>query len=232
MVALQLAVDLGHTPSRAELADMLYHGREGVPEDWRRGLELAKEGVRLGCHHCLVVMASIQWVHVERQGSSQPFVWARESAGKGSKFGQYVLGDFYQHGSFGLIIDFTAAVAHYQLAVAQNYCEAQYDFGFLYDMGIFVEQNDAEAMRLYKLAAAQGFSMAMTAIGHCYRYGTGVAEDRAEAIRWYERADAAGCHSAGDYLQECLEELHGGGDDDDDDDDKEEEEEEEEEEEV
>jgi hypothetical protein len=221
VVALQLAVDLGHMPSRAELADMLYHGREGVPSDFRRGHQLAEEGMRLGCHHCQGVMANI-W---EMQESSLPLELARESAGKGSKFGQYILGDFYQNGRFGLTVDFTAAVKYYQLAVAQNYCEAQYDLGFLYDMGIFVEQNNAEAMRLYKLAEAQGFSMAMTAIGECYRYGTGVAEDLAEAIRWFERADAAGCLSAADHLRECLEERGGGGDDDDDDDEEEEEEE-------
>ncbi len=92
--------------------------------------------------------------------------------------------------------DFTTAAAQYQLTVAQNYGHAQYDLAWMYEMGlVFVEQNDAEALRLYKQAAAQGLSIAMTNIGHCYRNGVGVAKDREEAIRWYERADAAGCSS-------------------------------------
>jgi TPR repeat protein len=216
VVALQLAVDLGHMPSRAALADMLYHGREGVPTDFKRGLRLAKEGARWGCHHCKGVMANIRWANMLGSSQPQPLVWARESASKGSKFGQYVLGEFYQNGRFGLKEDFAAAVAHYQLAVAQNYCEAQYDLGWLYDMGIFVEQNFAEAMRLYTLAAAQGFAMAMTNIGELYIYGQGVAQDRAGAIRWFERAHAAGCVSAADRMRECLKELDRGDDDDDD----------------
>ena len=127
-----------------------------------------------------------------------------------------MLGDFYRNGRFGLTEDFTAAAAQYQLAAAQNDADAQYDLAFMYEMG-WVEENDAEALRLYKLAAAQGLSIAMTSIGGCYRNGVGVAKDRAEAIRWYERAHAAGCISAADDLEEYLEEL----DDDDDDDDDE-----------
>ncbi len=84
VVAPQVAVDLGHTPSRAEHADMLYHCREGVPSDASRGRVLAQEGVRLGCHHCQGVMANISQV----QESSLPLESARESAARGSKFGQ------------------------------------------------------------------------------------------------------------------------------------------------
>jgi hypothetical protein len=43
-------------PSRALLAQMLIEGREGVAVDHKRGFELAKEGARLGCHHCQGVM--------------------------------------------------------------------------------------------------------------------------------------------------------------------------------
>jgi TPR repeat protein len=130
--------------SRAQQAGMLHHGREGVPSDASRGRVLAQEGVRLGCHHCQGVMANISQV----QESSLPLELARVSAARGSKFGQYMLGYFYQNGRFGLTVDFTAAVKYFQLALAHNYCEVQYDLGFLYDMGIFVEQNYAEASRL------------------------------------------------------------------------------------
>ena len=73
VVALQLAVDVGHMPSRAELADMLSHGREGVPTDEQRGLQLAEEGVRLGCQHCQGVMENIQLVHMPRRHSAREF---------------------------------------------------------------------------------------------------------------------------------------------------------------
>ena len=55
-VALKLAVDLWHLPSRALMARMLIDGREGVAQDRNRAFELVEEGARLGCHHCLGVM--------------------------------------------------------------------------------------------------------------------------------------------------------------------------------
>ena len=56
-VALKLAVDFGHLPSRALLAWMLLDGRNGVPKDHRRAFELVEEGARLGCHHCQGLLA-------------------------------------------------------------------------------------------------------------------------------------------------------------------------------
>jgi hypothetical protein len=58
-VALKLAVDLGHLPSRALLAHMLLGGREGVARDNNAAVELVEEGARLGCHHCQGVLPAI-----------------------------------------------------------------------------------------------------------------------------------------------------------------------------
>ena len=51
------AVGHGHVLSRAELADMLMEGREGVAKDRKRAFELVEEGARLGCHQCQGVLA-------------------------------------------------------------------------------------------------------------------------------------------------------------------------------
>jgi hypothetical protein len=56
-VALKLAVDLGHLPSRALKACMLIDGGEDGAEDHNAAFELVEEGTHLGCHHCQGVMA-------------------------------------------------------------------------------------------------------------------------------------------------------------------------------
>ncbi len=54
---LQRALDLGHFPSRARLADLFLFDREGFSDhtvaDWERAFELVKEGARMGCQACL-----------------------------------------------------------------------------------------------------------------------------------------------------------------------------------
>ena len=161
-VALKLAVDLGHLPSRALKAWLLFDGREGVAEDWNGAFELAEEGARLGCHHCQGVMA---WCYMWGDGcvkdKARSLELARESAGKGSKYGQHTLGKLYQMGWGGVAQDYGQALALYRLAAAQNLDGAQVRLGEMYDRGDGVAQDLAESLRLYQLAAAQGHREAL-----------------------------------------------------------------------
>ena len=54
---LKQAIALGHLPSRADLADMLIDGREGIAQDCARAFELVEEGAGWGCHHCQGVLS-------------------------------------------------------------------------------------------------------------------------------------------------------------------------------
>jgi len=196
------AIGLGDSPSRADLADMLISGREGVAVDQIRAFELVEEGALLGCHHCHGVMALCY-----RSGfgcvkdAVRSLALARASAGKGSKYGQCVLGELYYKGEGGVAQDHAATVAQYRLAAAQGYDRAHCNLGYMHHMGYDVPQDYAEALRWYKLAAAQGLGMALDNVGLYYEHGGGVAADRAEAIRWYKRAAAAGWHQAADALK-------------------------------
>jgi len=199
---LQQAVGLGHVLSRADLADMLIDGREGVAVDQKRAFELAEEGARLGCCHCQGVMACCYWGGFGCfQDAARSLAIARASAGEGSKYGQKMLGRLYQMGEERVAQDQAAALAQYRLAAAQGYDGAQNDLGFMYGMGDGVAQDYAEALRWYKLAAAQGLAMALFNVGLYYEYGWSVAADRAEAISWYKRAAAAGYSDAADALK-------------------------------
>ena len=66
----------------------------------------------------------------------------------------------------------------------QGNVEAQLILGHMYDEGIVVPENNAEAVRWYAKAAEQGLAEAQLILGHMYDEGLGVPEDNAEAVRW------------------------------------------------
>ena len=193
MVHLNRANPIGHLPSRALKAWLLIDGREGVAKDRNTAFELAEEGERLGCHHCQGVMA---WCYKYGYGRARDIArslkLARDSSGKGSRYGQMVLGRLYENGVGGVALDYAQALALYRLAVAQNLDGAQFHLGDMYGCGHGIAQDYAEALRLSYLAAAQGYPWAYQIVAIYHELGLGVLKIKAEAIRWYRRAQAAG----------------------------------------
>jgi TPR repeat protein len=206
-VALKLAVDLGHFPSRALKAWLLVNGREGVAKDEEFGFELAEEGARLGCHHCQGVVALCYWrgCGCERD-AARSLELARESSGRGSRYGQLVLGSFYSNDAAfyndraGVLAleDYAQAAAFYRLAAAQGLDDAQYVMGIIYYNGFGVVGDDDEAHRWQQLAKAQGHPEALFDQAE---YHDSDLDDVAEAVRWYRRAQAAGYRRAADELR-------------------------------
>ena len=180
-VALKLAVDLGHLPSRALKAWMLLDGREGVAKDWNGAFELVEEGARLGCHHCQGVMAECYFDGCGcEEDEERSLELARESSGKGSRYGQYVLGELYSPvWEGGDAQEYAQAVALYRLAAAQNLDEAQFNLGLMYDFGNSVAEDLAEALRLYQLAAAQGHPTTFFRGAECHERCLGVRKNKA-----------------------------------------------------
>ena len=195
VVPLQRAIELGDSPSIALKAWLLINGREGVAEDLKRGFELAKEGARLGCHHCQGVLAYCYLNgYVCKRDEARSLALARESSGMGSRYGQYTLGRLH-HSVWPKPkpADIAQAVALYRLSAAQGLGEAQTKLGRMHRDGEGVARDHAESLRCHLLAAAQGLPDAMFCVGICLqRKRFGVAADVAEAIRWYRRAQAAG----------------------------------------
>jgi len=202
VVPLQWAIHLRDLPSRALKAWLLIDGREGVAKDEERGFELAEEGARLGCHHCQGVLAYCYYGGLGCvTDEARSLELARESSGRGSRYGQLTLGDLHRYGEGGLEEDEAQAVALYRLAAAQGLDEAQRSLGDMYQEGEGVAHDHTEALQWYKLAAAQGHPLALYCVATCHEYGYGVAVDVAEAIRWYRRAQAAGDPDAAADLQ-------------------------------
>ena len=205
MVALKLAVYCGHVSSRALMANMMMDGREGVAKDHCGAVALVEEGRRLGCHHCQGLLAwgctlapsTVQWGNDTRS-----LQWARESSTKGSRYGQYMLGQYYEGRC-----DYAQAVALYRLAAAQTLDKAQLRLGHMHFNGFGVAQDFTEALRLYQLAAAQGEAQALYDVAACYDNGKGARQNRAEAVLWYRRAQAAGHRDVERALQSAAQLL-------------------------
>jgi len=191
VVPLQRAIAFGDFTSRALMAWLLIDGREGVAEDQERGFELAEEGARLGCHHCQGVMAYCLWGSCGCEAdAARSLEFARESSGRGSRYGQCALGTLHYEGETGLAEDYALAAAFFGLAAAQGLDKAQSELGDMYYSGEGVAQDYAEALRWWQLAAAQGDPDALYSVAHCHENGYGVRQSKAAAIRWYKRARA------------------------------------------
>ena len=125
LVPLQLAIDLGHLPSRALMAWLLLEGREGVAKDHDGAFQLVEEGTRLGCHHCQGVMAdcyaSGRGIRIDIARSLE---LALKSSGLGSKYGQHVLARLHLSGEEGVAQDHAKAVMLFRLAAEKNLDDA------------------------------------------------------------------------------------------------------------
>jgi TPR repeat protein len=188
---LQLAIGLGHLPSRALMAHMLSGGREGVVLDENGAFELVEKGTKLGCHHCQGVLAECyKWGIGCVKNEAQSLELARESSRKGSRYGQYTLANFYDIRNIYVEQNYTKALELYQLSVAQNFDAAQNNLGYMYEKGFGVTQDYSEARRLYQIAATQGCPVAMFNFATLYNQGQD-DEDDDKVIYWMLRSQAA-----------------------------------------
>jgi TPR repeat protein len=67
-----------------------------------------------------------------------------------------------------------------------------YWLGFLYDMGLGVNQNYTTAKYWYEKAAEKGETRAMNNLGYMYDEGHGVTQNFTTAKYWYEKAAGKG----------------------------------------
>lgn len=94
--------------------------------------------------------------------------------------------DAYYKGDFHAAYEAWLPLAEAGDAVAQN------SIGALFDHGLGVTEDNAEAARWYEMAAQQGLPLAMRNLGTQYATGHGVPFDLELAQQWYEKGAAAG----------------------------------------
>ena len=79
-----------------------------------------------------------------------------------------------------------------RLAAEQGNREARGNLGFLYQQGLGVTRDYAQALHFYELSAAQGYYYAQRNLGYLYRYGLGVQRNTQQALHWYRQAAEQG----------------------------------------
>jgi TPR repeat protein len=92
--------------------------------------------------------------------------------------------------------DYAAALKEWRPLAEASDASAQFNLGIMYDNGLGVPQDDAEADKWYRLAADQGHATAQYNLGVMYHQGDGVQQDKAEAVRWYRLAADQGVADA------------------------------------
>ncbi len=88
--------------------------------------------------------------------------------------------------------DYETALREWRLLADQGYAGAQNNLGVMYDKGLGVPQDDAEAVKWYRKAAAQGYARAQYNLGVMYYHGHGVPQDYVQTVKWYRKAAEQG----------------------------------------
>jgi len=88
--------------------------------------------------------------------------------------------------------DHETAVKEWRPLAEQGHAGAQYYLGVMYEMGLGVPQDEAEAVRWIRLAAEFGFADAQNHLGAMYARGVGMPKDLVMAHMWSEIASANG----------------------------------------
>jgi TPR repeat protein len=194
---------LQHGPSHAYLSNLLIEGRQFFKKNEKRAFEFASYGVLFNCTHSKGVLG---YCYVYGVGVSKDvekgLVLASESAAAGSSFGEFTLGK--HHGGFkGFYGNYDETKRLYRLAAAKGHPCAQHNLGFMFEVGLGVAKDDAEAISWFRLAATQGHADAQCKLGMMFKLGRGVAKNVTEAIHWYNLAAAQGHKQA----QLCLDNL-------------------------
>jgi uncharacterized protein len=87
-------------------------------------------------------------------------------------------------------------VAACRRLAAQGDAVAQNNLGALYDSGLGVAQDYAEAAKWFRKAADQGSAVAQNNLAILFDDGKGVAQDHAVAVSWYRKAAVQGLAAA------------------------------------
>lgn len=84
--------------------------------------------------------------------------------------------------------DFATALRDFRPLADQGNATAQSQLGFMFELGLGVPKNSAEAVKWHLKAATQGQISSQVALGGIYKNGQGVPRNEAEAARWYRKA--------------------------------------------
>ncbi len=86
--------------------------------------------------------------------------------------------------------DYPTALEEWLPLAEQGDAAAQFSLGFMYELGMGITQDNAEAVKWYRLAAEQGHAYGQATLASMYAKGTGVIQDYVLAHMWFNLAAA------------------------------------------
>lgn len=127
-----------------------------------------------------------------RLDASEGYRQLRIAAQKGHPESQNYLGLCYEFGWHKIPINWNEAAVWYKKAADQNYADAEYNLGSIYEEGKGVDLDEDLALSWYRRGAENGSGSGMVALARFLGKGIACEKDEAEAIFWLKKAAAAG----------------------------------------
>ena len=211
---LLLAAENGHAPAQSQLGNVYYLGKnKDTAIMWF--LKAAEQ-------NDINAQSSLGWIYAEHQGAwDKAKMWLTLAAEKGDKFAQVNLAFLYSRGYITplnegkttdwLLVakqhDWTEYVIFLQNAAQEGDALSQNNLGFLYLLGLGVEEDLTTALKWLHMAARQGNETAQYHLGWCYAMGVGVNKNISEAEKWYQKSSSQGNMLARTELVNIKEEV-------------------------
>lgn len=125
----------------------------------------------------------------------------KPQADAGDPKAQVQLASLYFDGPYALEL-MPEIVSLYEKSAKQDFNEAQYYLGVMYDKGRGVDNDDLKARAWYKVAATNGHSIAQFNYAVFLMQGRGGSKNAKEAWEWVEKSSAQGYPSAQRAMRE------------------------------
>jgi TPR repeat protein len=159
----------------------LYQKGIGIPRDDAKAEKWYRRAAQRGYAQA---QFNLGWMYEKGEGVSQDSAeaakWYRKAAEQGEEIVAQLKLD--KMSSTSLTDEDIIKTAKQGMRFAQN------RLGWMYQHGIGVHQNDAEAVKWYQKAAEKGYAQAQLHLGLMYENGKGVPRDSAEAAKWFRKA--------------------------------------------
>ncbi|KAF9997435.1 hypothetical protein BGZ79_008868 [Entomortierella chlamydospora] len=106
-------------------------------------------------------------------------------------------------------VDYSEIVEKYLAAAKQGNADAQFNMGYMYEMGYGVVVDYSTSMEWYQKAADQGHAYAQCSLGFMHHKGYGVAQSYSKALKWYQKAADQGNPTAQCCVGNIYDFAHG-----------------------
>ncbi len=104
--------------------------------------------------------------------------------------------------------EYETALEKWLALAQQGHAEAQFNLGVMYENGLGVQKDHAQASKWFKKAAEQGLKEAQNNLGKNYAQGRGLEQDYIRAYKWLSLAAEQGLKEAAGNLDRITRHMN------------------------